>query len=167
MANLTNQEVETPRDFFNICDKELNFEWDLAANEKNKKCAKWLGPGPGAFKANSLEVDWHLLGKGWLWLNPPFAKIEPWIKKCREEADKGAKIAVLLPASVDSNWYCNYIESESAVANVLFLNPRLKFVGYKSSFNRPCMLVLFFRAHYLLRPRSWKWKKAALRVYWH
>ena len=81
---------------------------------------------------------WHAIG-GLLWLNPPFGKITPWAAKCHAEAAKGARIALLVPASIGSNWYRDNIHDRH---RVLFLNGRIVFDG-KNGFPKDCMLVIF------------------------
>ena len=88
------------------------FAVDLAADEANAKADMWIDEG-----RNSLALDWRLvIGAGWGWLNPPFDNITPWAKKC---AETDAKIAFLVPASVGSNWYRDYVHRH---AFTLFLN---------------------------------------------
>jgi hypothetical protein len=52
-----------------------------------------------------------------------------------------AKIALLVPASVGSNWYRDFIHERHGV-KVLFLNGRICFDG-KNGYPKDCMLVLF------------------------
>jgi phage N-6-adenine-methyltransferase len=110
----TEQDIGTPADFFKVAHKEFNFAWDLAASPDNAKCRKFLtkesGSGGGTTKGGgSLEVDWHKLAPGrWLWLNPPFNAIPKWIGKCHEEAEKGAKIAILVPAA-NTVWWRTFV----------------------------------------------------------
>jgi phage N-6-adenine-methyltransferase len=109
--------------------------FDLAADAENTKV-----PAPHYFTEaqDSLRQHWHLIG-GLLWLNPPFGNIAPWARKCRAEAEKGARIAFLVPASVGSNWYRDNIHDRH---RVIFLNGRIVFDG-KNGFPKDCMLVLF------------------------
>jgi len=81
---------ETPGWLYDLLDREFHFTHDLAAVKENAKAP---------FFRNSLRVDWHKLD-GWLWLNPPFAGIRQWIEKAAREARLGAKIVVLVPATV-------------------------------------------------------------------
>lgn len=118
------QDFATPRPFLRALEAKLGikaFDWDLAAHAKNAICEQYISP-----KQDSLSVAWTSL-KGWLWLNPPFADITPWAKKCAEEAPLGCRIALLTPASVGSAWFRDYVHGR---ARVLFLGPkRLSFDG--------------------------------------
>lgn len=149
-SNPDGQVTATPWDFFNILNAEFNFAVDLAASEHNAKCERYLTRYDNAF-----TVDWSLLAPGrWLWLNPPFADLTPWAERCAFEKARGAKIALLTQASVDTFWYRDHVEG---VAEVRFLNPRIKFIGHKHTFPKPLMLSLFDGN----RPTcawQWRWK---------
>ena len=77
---------------------------------------------------------------GWSWLNPPYADIEPWVRKALDESEKGAHIAMLVPASVGSNWWYNWVEP---YAYINYLNGRLTFVGEKAPYPKDCALLLY------------------------
>jgi phage N-6-adenine-methyltransferase len=108
--------------------------WDLAASQTNAVCDLWIGE-----KQNSLLQDWHRL-HGLLWLNPPFADIAPWAKKCALEAAKGARIVLLIPAAVGSEWFREHVHPH---AFTLALNPRLTFSGETTPYPKDCMLSVF------------------------
>lgn len=90
---------ETPREFFLGATIELGCTWDLAAVEGTTKCKKFFSP-----KEDSLSQDWHKLN-GWLWLNPPYKPLRPWMEKVQLEASKGAHIICLVPAPTICNTY--------------------------------------------------------------
>lgn len=150
--NPDGQMTGTPHDFFSALDAEFRFAWDLAAHADNAKCARFI-----TRIENSLIQPWHQLAPGeWLFLNPPFADIAPWAKKCSEEMQLGAKIALLVPASVDSNWFRDYVER---FAERRYLNPRLKFVGHTQAYPKPMMVCLFAPGQ-VRTARQWEWKKS-------
>lgn len=127
--------------------------WDLAADEENHFGPKGRYWDEGN---NSLIQEWYGL-VGLLWLNPPFDKIEPWAQKCSEEQSKGAKILLLVPASVGSFWYHAHIHN--VATRVMFLSPRLCFDG-KAPFPKDCLLAYFnkeaFTGH--TNYECWRWK---------
>jgi hypothetical protein len=63
------------------------------------------------------------------------------------------KIALLVPASVGSNWYRDYVDR---YAYVLFLNGRIDFIPGEP-YPKDCMLVLY---GYSNKPgnRVWTWR---------
>jgi hypothetical protein len=150
------QDYGTPQEFLRAVKRLLGIQYfaiDLAATKVNTCAPVWLGPDVGI---DSLQAEWtELLNGGWGWLNPPFSNIAPWAAKCRAEAMKGAKIAFLVPASVGSNWYRDSVHD---VAEVLFLNGRLTFVGETQPFPKDCLLALYDHETYRASHDVWKWK---------
>jgi len=144
----TEQDVQTDPRLFSALDRHFGFNYDLACTKENKLCKFGLTPSD-----NALRMDWHQL-EGYLWLNPPYANIEPWARKCYEESLKGAKIVLLTPASVGSNWFRDFIYLK---AWVRFLNGRLTFVGHKTPYPRDCMISIFDTIHFDMD--VWNWSK--------
>jgi phage N-6-adenine-methyltransferase len=78
---------------------------------------------------NALTKSWAGLRKTYLWLNPPYKDkeypLKDWIRKCREEADLGANIIVLVPLATISNLY--YVDNAAdhicVLGRVNFLKP--------------------------------------------
>jgi len=140
------QDYATPMIFINAVKSLLSidrFAFDFAADLSNHKASRYwmitndaLSQPPAAWKRQC--------GSDWGWLNPPYASIGPWAKKCLEASRQGAKIAFLVPASVGSNWFRDYIHGAYGV-RVLFLNGRIPFIPDKPNWLYPkdCMLVLF------------------------
>jgi phage N-6-adenine-methyltransferase len=157
------QNYQTPPEFLEAVKTRLNisnFAWDLASEPHN--CVSPYGGFTE--KTNALVQDWvtvcgvydsHLgTYDGWLWLNPPYADIGPWVEKAAQESLKGAHIAMLIPASVGANWWRDHVVSNSYQ---LHLNGRLKFVGAKDYYPKDCSLLLFTP---FIRSGSavWDWK---------
>jgi len=115
------QDYATPDDF--MAAVRLRFgplAFDLAADATNFKAEKYF-----TIEQDSLRQEWSTI-PGTLWLNPPFAHIEPWAKKCACESVMGARILFLVPASVGSVWFARWVHRR---AFVLALSPRLTFDG--------------------------------------
>jgi phage N-6-adenine-methyltransferase len=149
------QDYSTPRDFLAAVEKRFGkIVCDLAATAENRVCDQFLGPG-SPYAADSLSCNWHKY-RGLYWLNPPFANIEPWAKKCCEEMNRGARILFLVPASVGSRWFEKYV---LYMSDVYFLAPRLSFDG-KHPFPKDCMLCHYepLKNHFPLRADFWRWK---------
>lgn len=138
------QSVQTPTEFMAKVAKKFGKPvWDLAADEKNTQC------GDCYFDENndSLKQDWSRLSYEWnytqdghfgdapFWLNPPYKKIRPWVKKAVES---DARILVLVPASVGSNWWRDHVHDQCLVH---FLNGRITFVGHKAPFPKDLALL--------------------------
>lgn len=67
------------------------------------------------------------------WLNPPYGDIATWARKA---AESGARVLMLVPAAVGSNWFRDYVHGH---ARVYALNGRLSFDG-KNPYPKDCML---------------------------
>jgi phage N-6-adenine-methyltransferase len=133
------QDYGTPPEFLEAVKSRLKIEEfaiDLAASKANAVSSLFLSE-----EDNSFSFDWHTLtGSGWAWLNPPFSNISLWAEKAALEAYKGAQIAMLVPASVGSNWWLDWVEPFAYTA---FLNGRLTFVGCKDPYPKDCALLLY------------------------
>jgi phage N-6-adenine-methyltransferase len=145
------QEVGTPRIFLDAVEARFGkLEFDLAANIDNSIC----GPdfyGPGSFNAlDGLSTWWG--GKPLnMWLNPPYGNIAPWAAKCARDRHPEGRIA-FVPASVGSNWFADHVDGK---ALVLFLRPRLTFVGHTQSYPKDLILAMYGE-----KPgyECWRWK---------
>jgi phage N-6-adenine-methyltransferase len=140
------QDYATPRSFIAAVEKKFGkISLDLAANKKNRVCENYLGPDhDNPKRRDAFEVDWaKALGKGkHAWLNPPFADIAPWAKICMgvtRELRIDQDIFFLIPASVGSNYFAEYIFD---VAKVLFIRPRLSFDG-KDPYPKDLILCVY------------------------
>jgi hypothetical protein len=119
---------------------------DLACDETNQFGT--LGVG---LPIDSLREDWvqwrnagakRQLGPKWyetpvtfppMWLNPPFGAIWPWARKASES---GARVLMLVPASIGSDWFRDYVFGR---ARVYALNGRLCFNGI-DPYPKDCIL---------------------------
>ena len=144
------QDYHTPKDFLRAVEARFGkITFDLAATSRNTVVP---GPVKRFFSPadDSLSQDWRKVGgSGILFLNPPYADIEPWAKKCATTI--GKKIVFLIPASVGSNYYKNWIHD---VSSVFFLSPRLSFDG-KNSYPKD-LLVAYYGAR-VGHHECWRW----------
>ncbi len=124
----------TPWPFFHAVQNRFGpVTYDLAAHAQNAKHENYFTEAQ-----NSLIQPWSEI-PGWLWLNPPFDRITPWAKKCAEEAELGAKILFLTPASVGANWFAQHVHGH---ALILGLNGRISFDGI-APYPKDCILSIF------------------------
>lgn len=98
--------------------------FDLAAEAHNHVHPRFFTK-----EEDALKQDWSALykvlgGSGWLFLNPPFSDMKPWVEKCAEEGRKGAKIVLLSKVSI-AEWFVDYVAPNAAV---FLLSPRVKYV---------------------------------------
>lgn len=153
------QTYATPWPFVHAVEALLGidrFTMDFAADARNAKAHSFWTQRDDSLSKNSRE--WVAMCQGgWGWLNPPFTDIGAWAKKCAMVGyhAKGA-VAMLVPASVGSNWFRDYVHGN---AYVLALNGRIAFdpKNPKWGYPKDCMLCLYGHA-----PRTgfdvWTWK---------
>jgi phage N-6-adenine-methyltransferase len=135
------QDFATPWEFIRAVEKHFGkLDIDLAAHERNAKCARWFGPG--GEEPDSLAVRWADYRGKRLWLNPIYKEIPVWAAKCVVEAQSGADVKFLVPASVGSNWFRDVVAPHSTV---YYLNARIKFVGAKDVYPKDLLLAHFYR----------------------
>lgn len=155
------QDVATPPEFIKaVTEKFGPIAFDLAADSKNDVTHAGDYYGPGSSKGeDALVQDWDRL-EGHLWLNPPFGKIEPWVRKCRETIFGASRLSIslLLPASVSSNWFARYV---FGTARVYCLNGRIRFVGHEHDFPKDLILC---RYGMLSGAEIWRWKETPHQV---
>lgn len=102
-----------------------DFYRDLAADKDNRVVRRFYSK-----ENDGLLQDWRTPEEEWNWLNPPFAKITPWVRRANERfKGRGPQAhlhntAILIPASTGSNWWRDYVHRQ---AMVLFLNGRITF----------------------------------------
>jgi phage N-6-adenine-methyltransferase len=151
-STTSKQDYGTPTVFTDAVQKRFGkIVFDLAAHNdgSNAVVDRWYGP-----RDNSLEQRWHRISKrGLLWLNPPFERIDLWVKKCAAEAALGARIALLIPASIDAVWFREHVLGK---AMVLGLSPRITFVGETHPYPKPMMLVVYDSGMHGFD--QWRWK---------
>jgi phage N-6-adenine-methyltransferase len=141
------QDYETPLSLIRAVESRFgSLSVDLAARPDNAKAPQFITP-----EQDSLKTEWPT--DRLCWLNPPFSNIAPWAKKCRETADKGGRIAFLVPASVGANWYRDFIHKKDLI---LFLNGRVDFIAGEG-YPKDCLIAMF---GYPQDFDVWTWKTA-------
>lgn len=144
------QDYGTPKDFLATLKRFLStqdFVVDLAADISNTVASVFITK-----EEDSLKQDWEAYSSGWAYLNPPFSHISPWVRKASEITK--ARIAMLVPASVGSNWWRDWVDKK---AYVLFLNGRLTFVGETASYPKDCAILLYTPLK-IIRYEVWNWR---------
>lgn len=111
----------TPRQLFEMLDREFLFALDACADSTNHKCANYIDEQMDAFRQN-----WATLSNGRaIWMNPPYGRgIGKWIQKARSEP---ATVVCLVPARTDTSWWHDYCMK----GEVRFLRGRLEFDDLK------------------------------------
>lgn len=113
------QNWRTPQALYDKLNANFMFDLDVAADDKNTKCHRYLDE-----KLNSLAQKWHEIGRV-CWMNPPYGRgIGKWIEKAWYESTMGCTVVCLIPARTDTLYWHNYVMKSSEVR---FIKGRVKF----------------------------------------
>lgn len=145
------QDYRTPPEFLLAVRRLLGiqaFAWDVAASPENA-VAHWYYTQANSGLTNPWAAD------GWNWCNPPFGDIEPWVQRAAVlQSTAGVCTAVLIPASVDANYWEKWVHARAAVH---FVQGRIQFVGAEYNYPKPLALCLY---GWMAQYRPWRWRDA-------
>lgn len=122
---------------------------DLAASPENAKAEYYFTEADDFF---AQDLYWP--ANALCWVNPPFKNIGPWTEKCGRDAEQGARIVMLVPASVGAEWYARHVFGK---AGVVALRPRLTFEGCDQPYPKDCILILWGMGKTGFE--CWRWKQ--------
>ena len=115
----------TPPALFASLDAEFCFQLDAAAAPHNALCRKFI-----TVEQNTLETPWadYLSIPGYVWLNPPYSNITPFVKKDATESANQIGTVMLVPADTSVGWFREAIQTASEVrfitaGRLAFINP--------------------------------------------
>ncbi|ENF6041382.1 phage N-6-adenine-methyltransferase [Citrobacter amalonaticus] len=115
----------TPPALFASLDSEFCFQLDAAAAPHNALCRKFI-----TAEQNTLETPWAdcLNVPGYVWLNPPYSDITPFVKKAAAECINQIGTVMLVPADTSVGWFKEAIQTASEVllitaGRLAFINP--------------------------------------------
>ncbi|RJP43586.1 phage N-6-adenine-methyltransferase [Klebsiella pneumoniae] len=115
----------TPPALFACLNAEFCFQLDAAAAPHNALCRKFI-----TAEQNTLETTWgdYLSIPGYVWLNPPYSDIMPFVKKAAAESANQIGTVMLVPADTSVGWFKEAIQTASEVrfitaGRLAFINP--------------------------------------------
>ncbi|WP_072253900.1 phage N-6-adenine-methyltransferase [Enterobacter roggenkampii] len=115
----------TPPALFAALDAEFCFQLDAAAAQHNALCRNFI-----TAEQNTLETPWsdYLNVPGYVWMNPPYSDIMPFIKKAAAESANQIGTVMLVPADTSVGWFKEAIQTASEVrfttaGRLAFINP--------------------------------------------
>lgn len=160
------QVVRTPPEFLNAVKSLLgihHFAIDLSALEENAVAERCYTP-----THSGLIHPWYTGAASWGFCNPEYSDIAPWVEKAAQETRRArANSAVLIPASVGSNWWADYVHAQ---AMVLFLKGRITFLdkmgkpicsprtGKPTPYPKDLALLLY-SPHWAPGYEPWDWRR--------
>lgn len=116
---------QTPIPLFVALDAEFCLTLDAAASADNALCNRYITE-----EQNTLTTPWvdFLVAPGYVWLNPPYSDITPFVKKAAAESTNQIGTVMLVPADTSVGWFREAIETASEVRFIVggrlaFINP--------------------------------------------
>lgn len=136
----------TPPALFASLDAEFCFQLDAAAAPHNALCRKFI-----TAEQNTLETPWsdYLSIPGYVWLNPPYSDITPFVKKAAAESANQIGTVMLVPADTSVGWFREAIQTASEVrfitaGRLAFINP---VTGKPTSGNNKGSLLIIWKPY--------------------
>lgn len=125
-------EWTTPKWLFEKLNAEFAFALDAAATKKSALCARFFSKEDSA-----LDKEWPI--DGWTFCNPPYSLCGEFAEKAKKELARGARSVLLVPARVETRWFCNFVHG---VAEVRFFKGRVRFSD-KGSAPFPSVVLVY------------------------
>lgn len=120
--------------------------FDLAALPSNAKAPFYFTPNDDALTRAWSKIPQLPRKSARLWLNPQYRKILPWVQKAALFGkttfvkESGARLFVLIPAAVGSNWWAECVHDRAAI---FFIRPRLVFEGHTNSYPKDLAILCY------------------------
>jgi len=100
---MSNDLWSTPPEVFHALDLEFGFGFDVCAEHETAK-----SPDYWTIEDDALTKDWSKAGSvfgRWLWCNPPYSRITPWVEKAIEAQLNGKGTVMLVMCDPSVKWF--------------------------------------------------------------
>ena len=135
----------TPQTVYDVMNNEFNFTMDICANDYNFKHVNYLTIKDDALTYNFDQPE--LVGN-YVWCNPPYSKVMPWVELAVKNQALGIGTVMLVKNDCSTKWYMLALERAQEIRDVV--GGRLSFVpphGIKASSNNFTSCFLIFKPH--------------------
>lgn len=102
----------TPPEIFAALNAEFCFQIDAAASAENTLCRRFITEAQDTLVTNWAEM---ISVPGYVWLNPPYSDISPFVLKAATESERQVGTVMLVPADTSVGWFIQAIETASEV----------------------------------------------------
>lgn len=137
----------TPPELYAALDREFHFGGDVAASASNHLHHFYLTQSDDAL---SIENPWGFAFQdGYVWCNPPYSDIMPWVRKAQQDDCDGVGVVMLVPADVSVGWFKQALIDVSEVrfitgGRLAFINPE---TGKAAGGGRMGSMLLIWNRH--------------------
>ena len=156
---MANDLWRTPPEVFNTLNNEFGFVADMASTGANKLCELNFTEDD-----NSLSINWcHAVAReysftchrDYVWCNPPYSDIKPWVDKAIEAQLNGLGTVMLLNQDTSVGWFYEALQYVSEIRfitgdkkeNGSFTGGRLAFIDQEGKpakgNNKPQFILVF------------------------
>lgn len=150
---MSNDTWATPPEIFHALDQEFCFGFDVCAEYETAKCDDYW-----TIEDDALSKDWNKealsripgaggIALGWLWCNPPYSKIMPWVEKAIEAQKAGRGTVMLCMCDPSVKWFSTAVKHASEIRFII--NGRISFLnnGVRASGNNKGSVIFVFDPH--------------------
>ena len=143
---------QTPPQVYKNLNDEFDFVADVAASDLNHLHETYL-----TFDDDALQQNWKkLFGGGYVYCNPPYSHITPWVEKATEEAMRGVGTVMLVPCDCSVGWFGLALKNADEVRFVI--NGRLSFIRADTRMvvngNNKGSVIFIFSPRYTARAKT-------------
>jgi len=125
---MSSDNYATPKAIFACLDNEFHFNFDVCAEPHTTKCSRYWSKKDDALSkywVDDLPIEVKANKRKWLWCNPPYSNITPWVKKASEAQRNGVGVVMLVMADPSVQWFKNALKT---VSEVRFIHGRISFL---------------------------------------
>ena len=147
---MSNDLWATPPEVFNALDMEFGFGFDVCAEPETAKCFNFWTIDDDALSKNwsgCIGLRGSLLGGNWIWCNPPYSNISPWVEKAIEAQAAGRGTVMLVMCDPSVKWFAR---AQAFASETRFItNGRLAFHrnGVRQAGNNKGSVIFVFDPH--------------------
>lgn len=137
----------TPPEIYAALNREFHFVGDVAASASNHLHHFYLTENEDALSPNN---PWGFAFQdGYVWCNPPYSDIMPWVRKSQQDDCDGVGVVMLVPADVSVGWFKQALIDVSEVrfitgGRLAFINPE---TGKAAGGGRMGSMLLIWNRH--------------------
>lgn len=119
---------QTPRDLFNVLNREFDFQLDSCASKENTLCKYFFSEENSALENEWNKPDWFSISTEIksVFINPPYSQTQAFINRAAQQAKlHNLTVVALVNANTDVNWFSNAV---STANEVRLITGRISFV---------------------------------------